>query len=426
MKKIKNILYLPMALMMLLMLSLSSCGNLFDEYDEYDETGTLILSLKNGATVTRANGLFQDDDFVERIRVIVFDGSGVEYNHLFDSSLSDLDNPIRVVLTTGIKSVYVVANEDQTLSSGLQAVTTAAGLEQMMANDIAASIDPTVEPLLMVGKVNNLNLVTGVNNSIVSLKRAAAKINIQLKKGTSVPVTISEIKVLNNTGKTSMWEGGPILDSQSQTWWHHSASYSQALTNTNWSALTLYVYENLGNVAPNNLSNATQLEIKGTYNGLPATYKAYVNYDVTASNPNPGDPNISDTDPKDHFYNIKRNHVYNVTGTISGLGEFDGITIYTEVDDEWTPVYKNFFVGYGYTVDVDGTTVTVSNHDEDCLPHEVLLVPLQGLTLEGQPTQSFTNTAANASASYALSGTPGLGDYLEVYYNGVLVNTFTK
>lgn len=423
MKKAGKIKYVLTAMMLMLLLSVPGC--ISEDCPEcYEaETGTLVLSLKSRGAATRANDLFSGDEVISKVRIIVFTGDAVEHNQLYESGQDAFDNPITVVLATGTKSLYVVANEADDISDDLEDVGSAAELTSLMANDISSALTP---PLLMVGSEDGLDLVAGVNNETITLTRAAAKINIQLKKGVDEDVTISRISLLNNTTKTTLWEDVGVTFTQG--YWDYNGGVSLTLSKTEWSAAhTIYVYENLRD-DEDNIDNATQLEIEGTFNGLPATYRVYVNEDVTSDEDStPGDPDSSVTTPKDHFYNIKRNHVYNITGTISGLGHFDGITIYTKVDD-WEGVEKDYFVGYGYTVEVDGKEVTVSNHDEDCPPHMITLKTLGSFTFSDNSTeQTFEETAAGVTKQFTLNQEPQADDdYLEVYYNGVLVNTFTK
>ena len=423
MKRAGKIKYVLTAMMLMLLLSVPGC--ISEDCPEcYEaETGTLVLSLKSRGVSPRAGDLFTGDDVISRVRIIVFTGAAVEHNQLYESGQDAFDNPITVVLATGQKSLYVVANEADALSAALDGVGSAAELTSLMANEISSALTP---PLLMVGSEDDLDLVAGVNNETITLTRAAAKINIQLKKGVDEPVTISRISLLSNTIKTTLWEDVGVTFTQG--YWDYNGGVSLTLSKTEWSsAHTVYVYENLGNSSTSK-TNATQLEIEGTFNGLPATYRVYVNENVDDDNPTPGNPGSSETNPDDHFYNIKRNHVYNITGTISGLGQFDGITIYTDVE-EWEGVEKDYFVGYGYTVEVDGKEVTVSNHDKDCPPHEITLKTLGSFTFSDNSTeQTFEETAAGVTAEFSLNKEPEAedGDYLEVYYNGVLVNTFTK
>lgn len=421
MKKTKIYINVLTAALMMLLLSLPGC--VFDDFpeDNEPENGYLLLSLNSERGGTRSS-LFSGDAEVNKARVIVFDNNDdVEHNQLYTAN-TDLDNPIRIQLTTGTKTVYVVANETSTvMTNALTGVTSAAGLEAVMADEITAGLSA---PLVMMGKKTVSLLTPGLTQEAVTLIRAAAKINIKLKKETSDDVEISKISLLSNTGKTPLWEGGATV--AAQTYWNHVVSTSQTLTASDWHALTLYVYENLGNSSTSK-TNATQLELEGTFNGMPTTYRVYVNENVAAG-VNPGDPISSVTNPNDHLYNIKRNFEYNLYGTIKGLGQFDGITIITSMED-WTDINKTAFVGYGYMVEVDGTSVVIRNGEEDCAPyHNVELKALQGLTFteSGTDTETFTDPAANAGAAFTLNAEPAGGDYLEVWYNGVHVHTFTK
>lgn len=417
MKKNRFKILLPMAAVMLLLLS--SCNSLFDDYPE-DEQATILLSI-DGAK-TRAGDLFADDAVIEKIRIIVFTGAALEINEVFNSGEASFDNPFRVKVATGTKNVYVIANETTELTTSLtNSSLTETGLKAIMADNITSGLS---SPLVMTGEIPSVELLTaGLHNATVTLKRVAAKINLSFKKGTATDdVQITKVSLLSNTGKSTLWEGSTFTDTQS--YWSHTVGTSMYLTDNLQKYLTVYVYENLGNSA-NNKANATQLEVEAIYNGLPSIYRVYVNENVT-SVVNAGDPSSSVTDPSDHLYNIKRNYEYNLNGTISALGDFQGLTIFTAVQP-WTGENKTYFVGYGYTVEVDGTKITVSNHDEDCPPHLIKLVTLSGLTFsDGETEKSFEETAAGITKEFTLSAEPTTGNYLEVWYNGILVNTFTK
>lgn len=417
MKKNRFKILLPMAAVMLLLLS--SCNSIFDDYPE-DEQATILLSI-DGAK-TRAGDLFADDAVIEKIRIIVFTGAALEINEVFNSGDANFDNPFRVKVATGTKNVYVIANETTELTALLTSGSlTETGLKAIMADNITSGL---TSPLVMTGEIPSVELLTaGLHNATVTLKRVAAKINLSFIKGTATDdVQITKVSLLSNTGMSTLWEGSTFTGTQS--YWNHVVPNGMVLTNSLQDYLTVYVYENLGN-SVNNKTNATQLEVEATYNGLPSIYRVYVNENISAV-VNPGDPNSSVTNPDDHLYNIKRNYEYNIKGTISALGDFQGLTILTAVQP-WTGENKTYFVGYGYTVEVDGDKVTVSNHDEDCPPHLINLKALNGLTFsDGDTEKSFEETAAGVIKEFTLSAEPTTGDYLEVWYNGVLVNTFTK
>ena len=137
-------------------------------------------------------------------------------------------------------------------------------------------------------------------------------------------------------------------------------------------------------------------------------------------------------------YNILRNHHYKYT--IKNLQKIE--IIYTV--NEWDKVEKSLYMGYGYNVEVDENgNVTITNMIDDCLPHKVKLVAMNGayfgtdssvITWEyGYTTTSDAGYSAdklksgyteanNINADGVASGTV----YLEVFYNGVSVKTITK
>lgn len=99
------------------------------------------------------------------------------------------------------------------------------------------------------------------------------------------------------------------------------------------------------------------------------------------------------------------------------------------VVDPWTLVQGSFYMGYGYNVGVDDDgNVTISNTVQACDPHKVTLKTASGFAFEGGGTEKeFTNTDPAASATFTVTPVPITGQaYLEVYYNGELVKTFTK
>lgn len=327
MKKRRNIQYILTAIITMLLLSTTGCIFDIPENDEQGE-GIILLSLKNGEMQTRGGDLFSGDALVTKARVIVFAGSVVEYNHLYMSGDADFNNPIRITVATGTKMVYVIANETSAaMTSALEAVNSIAALEALMADNITAGL---TSPIVMMGK-KQVDLNTpGLKQESVTLIRAAAKINIKLKKDCIEEVIISKISLLSNTGKTPLWEGGATVSGQ--TYWNYSNTLTtpQTLTTSDWDALTLYVYENLGN-SETNKTKATQLELEGTFDGVFATYRVYINEDVSGGTD--GDPSSStvDTPPAAHYYNIKRNHEYQLTGTIKRIGEHSVLYIKAKI-----------------------------------------------------------------------------------------------
>ena len=78
---------------------------------------------------------------------------------------------------------------------------------------------------------------------------------------------------------------------------------------------TLYTYESLDN-AKDIVNRAPRLVIEALYNGVPTTYTAYIN-DATSD--------------ADHHYALHRNCHYQLTGTITKIGEHNALVLQTKV-----------------------------------------------------------------------------------------------
>ena len=139
-------------------------------------------------------------------------------------------------------------------------------------------------------------------------------------------------------------------------------------------------------------------------------------------------------------YNIYRNHHYKFTVKIH-----QGIEILYTINP-WNLVEKELFMGYGYNVEIDEEgNITVSNTIDDCLPHKIRFEAINGayFSTAGDNERVFgfstddTTVEPNFDASklkttyfeeYAINteGVTGGIPYLNIYYNGDLVKTFSK
>lgn len=336
MRNLKYSYYLRDIVVFLLFIStLTSC--IYDDVVEQEEDrGLIILNLAMDGLNTRAAGdpLFTDDDVISKVRVFVFVGELLEINQLFISGESQFNNPFVLNVYTGLKDVYVVVNETATLTTKLEAVNTKAALSAILADQISA---PLTLPLVMTGSASNVSVIEKTDperNSItIPLTRVAAKISLEFKKDTDANVSITKVSLLNNTSKIAIWDGGASITEQSYWNWSHTLATALDLSNTasEISGLeNIYLYENLA--GPENKDNAVQLEVEALYNGIPTKYRVYINEDVTSPGSGiAGDPMSSETNPNDHLYSIKRNHNYQLTGTIMNIGEFDGLILTTNV-----------------------------------------------------------------------------------------------
>lgn len=324
--------FIPSLIIALLSVSLfSSC--IFDEVvEQREEKGLIIVNLATDGIKTRGAGnpLFTGDEQITKARIFVFVGEALEVCKLFTSGAGQdsFANPFILEVATGVKDIYVVANETTGLGLKLAAVTTKAGLDSVMVDEINSPLDL---PLVMTGKTEEVIVKvaegTNRNTANVTLTRIAAKISLQLKKQTDATVSITKVSLIDNTGKTPVWEGGTTVDDPSY-WNHVYTPTSPLVLDENFLHIgTVYLYENL---AGNKTNRATKLELEALYNNVPTKYWVYVNENMTAAVV-PGDPSSSEINPSDHFYSIKRNHEYQLNGTIIDIGEFDGLTLFTNV-----------------------------------------------------------------------------------------------
>ena len=322
MRKTVSPFYLPIALLTLLWIAIPSCS-IYDYFPE-EEPGIIVVSL-DGVTMRAAGEpINTGDEEIKKVRIFVFVGEVLEKNEIFTEGNENFNNPFVLNVVTGNKDVYVIANEDDGLTSKLEIITTKAGLMAVMASDIGSPLTP---PLLMTGKATNVSVTTVTesyrNTITVPLTRVAAKINLQFKKDTSASVKITNVKLLNNTVKTSLWNGVTITG---QSYWPHEMNLPSSpleLSTTLVNVGSIYVYENL---TEGGKTNATQLEVEALYNNMPTTYRVYINENVSSSSGNAGDPISSEVTylsetTEHHYYSIKRNHEYRLIGTIRAIDE---------------------------------------------------------------------------------------------------------
>ncbi len=130
-------------------------------------------------------------------------------------------------------------------------------------------------------------------------------------------------------------------------------------------------------------------------------------------------------------YTIQRNRIYRYTVQISEKIEI------SYQGDNWNKVTRSTYLGYGYNVHIDENgNVSINNTVDACPPHEIELKIIHtGLTFNGGgTTKTFgTNTGedapgavANFGAMTGFDAVPAGTAYMEVWFNGLKVKTFTK
>lgn len=138
-------------------------------------------------------------------------------------------------------------------------------------------------------------------------------------------------------------------------------------------------------------------------------------------------------------YNIYRNRRY-----LYEVKNLSDIEVQYNIKD-WTQVPTTLFMGYGYNVIIDESgKITIENTIDDCMPHKVRLEAKNGAHFGGGATDTAkvygysSKDETGYDESKAKTGyseqfgpinindvTKG-DDYLEIFYNDVLVKTYTK
>ena len=336
-----------------------------DALEMCEEKGLIVVNLAMDGLNTRAAGdqLFTGDEAITKVRIFVFTGDILETNQLFISGETQFNNPFVLEVVTGVKDIYVVANESVGLSTQLASVTTMSELKGIMAETISETTGPLSLPLVMTGSQTGVTVDVVEeptrNTANVILTRIASKISLQFKKDTDADVLITKVSLLNNSGETTIWDNG-VLNNGVNNWnWNHNLSTPLSLQ-TAASGVegkeNIYLYENLTN---GDITKATQLEVEALYNSVPTKYRVYINENITIPGSGiEGDPNSSVTDPSNHLYSLKRNYHYQLNGTIIDIGEFDGLTLTTNVLP-WDVLQSTISFERIFTIN---PTPTLANH----------------------------------------------------------------
>src|SRR5690554_1461109 len=308
-----------------------------DALEMCEEKGLIVVNLAMDGLNTRAAGdqLFTGDEAITKVRIFVFTGDILETNQLFISGENQFNNPFVLEVVTGVKDIYVVANESEGLSTQLASVTTMSELKGIMAETISETSGPLSFPLVMTGSQTGVTVDVVEeptrNTANVKLTRIASKISLKFKKDTDADVLITKVSLLNNSGETTIWDNGATTSGPPYWDWKYTLVTPLTLTNTETAVSgkeDIYLYENLAG----ELNGATKLEVEALYNGIQTKYSVYINEVIESPGSEvPGDPFSSTVNPNDHLYKILRNYHYQVNGTISGLGEYTSISVKVKI-----------------------------------------------------------------------------------------------
>lgn len=96
----------------------------------------------------------------------------------------------------------------------------------------------------------------------------------------------------------------------------------------------------------------------------------------------------------------------------------------------WNIEKNTTYMGYGYNVNIsDDGKIRIENTVNACSPHSIELRTVLPFTFsDGTTVKTFNNYDIDAYTEYVINPIPQKrdGDYLELYYNGIKMKTFSK
>jgi|AGTN01.1.fsa_nt_gi hypothetical protein len=410
-------------------LAFAGCDKLIYDQEEAGGQPPVYLSVTRSAHTDGNESINKDDeDFEDRVHdlaMLVFDSStGVKVAEYFDESIAvtEKNNTFVVQLTPGQRDFYFVANMP---IIALKAITAKAQMETYM--NTLRNLDASL--YLGAAETNgfpmsrvylNQTITTGGNiyqpapfrpdgEDKVKLIRVVAKLEVRLA-GTDLDVKDIYFRNANRnfylvnpsatTPSTYFNDNStnePLHKVEDNTYIYYMPE--AIIASATWSATGHNKPINYFTIETN---SGAKYDIPIISNGtLPITD----NYMAKATGNDPG------FTPQ---YTIKRNDHYKYV--INNLQKIEILYLV----NEWELVNKILYMGYGYNVEIDGTTVTISNTVDACDPHHVRLETVGSITFsDGTTVKDFDDYHTTAAISYELSVEPtvGYGDYLRAYYN---------
>lgn len=317
MKLYRPILTTLLALSALFLTALSGCKR--SDLRETLEPATVQLSIP---TMTLRGGeLLVDDLPVQTIRILVFNqtGGALDVQKSFTNSTNDLSDWLRVEAHEGAKDIYVIANERPAMSDALNKIVFKQDLLRMAIPDVDSN-GTSADRIVLVGKSESTITLTKnqTTRTEVALIRSRAKItldlNLETKAGDDIIIYSASIDRLPQTSMLFTPDPYRLGDT-----WIYTKEERVVPRNHETTPYildkTLYTYENIGS-AKDTVDRAPRLVIEALYNGVPTTYTAYIN-DATSD--------------ADHHYALHRNCHYQLTGTITKIGEHNALVLTTKV-----------------------------------------------------------------------------------------------
>jgi len=390
------------------------------------------------------------DRKITTIRVFAFLGEEPVLNQIYAETASTgvkafaIDGQnylLDMELLSALYEFVLIANEDQAWDLGSVSSKTELTEKTEMLNYINPIISSNSTQLTdigipMIGKAS-INVPSNlaytatdrwVAQPIIQLERTIAKVQVNLTnidpattavypgalglqiKSVSLK-NVNQIYNVYNSGAISTPETGATISG-------NAISHTAGAPFANQMVLEAYMAERFSPGADE--AESTYVEIIVTRN----------NEDVTYSIPIYQTDNGQITGTKN--YNIFRNHLYRLNCRLEGTDM--SVEIYYSIGD-WNVEEKSLFLGMGYQLELLDGQLTVTNTIPACDPHKITMKPLNGTTLtKGGTTYTEANPAIfqellkDATASYTIDNnavSPG-SVYLEIYYNDILVKSYTK
>ena len=412
-------------------------------YENHDETDKPTKGQEVYLSVTRAQAADTEtinedaadyEDRVHDLALLVFDSStGEKIGEYFDEGISfaDKEKTFTVKLTTGQRDFYFVANMPIT---ALKAIATKSAMDSYMATfhdlDTDLYLAATQNKGFPMSRIYLSQTITeggnvyqpkpfrpvvnGTEENRVKLIRAVAKLEIVIE-GASSSSGVKNIYYKNAyrqfvltpdmyPASVSYYEDKP-LKKVGNSYLYYMPEAMMMNTNPVWS------------MADHKPVNYFRIEtLDGTFYEIPIITDdrtiTDTDYLAFATGQNTDKPDYNIYRNRHYYYIIKKLQTIEIIYTI----------------DPWTVKKSTTYMGYGYNVNVDDDgNVTISNTIEVCDPHHVTLKAINGCTFsDATLTKDFVKTSPTDKEDYILMNIPQSGNYLEVYYNGILVKTFSK
>ncbi len=418
-----------------LIFSIAGCKSSIYDPEENGANELSVLAVTRSALIDGKESINEDEaefeDRVHNLAMLAFDSSNGKpaATHFESVPLSEKSKTVLIRVSPGQRDFYFVANMPV---AELEAISNSTEMEsymQKLANldtDLYLNASETKGfPMARVYK--NQTVTPGGTESSPALFRPDGEDEVKLIRVVAkLEVHISgdataQVKNIYFHNARRQFSLASLTTPEADPVYHNA----QALKKTGNNTYIYYMPEALMTSAQwvssgNKLINYFVIET-----AMGTTYEVPI---ITYDGIIPGDAADYLTFAKGELpekpdYQIYRNHRYVYT-----IKKLEGIEIYYDINP-WEMRQSAFYMGYGYNVGVDENgKITISNTVEACDPHKVTLKTISPFAFSDNTTEkTFDNIDPSASGDYALKTVPAAGDsYLEVWYNDVLVKTFTK